>query len=544
MNSAPQTRQFGYLPQILLALVSLVLLIACANVANLLLARSEARGREIGVRLSLGCSRARLVRQFLVESAVLALLGAAASLALTAWVIRYLPRVMQSMDPMIRTEFPLDGRLLTYTFAAAISTVFLFGLAPAWHSTRTDLSLASRSGGKRPRSKWFSFPNGLVSAQIALSIFLFTVAGLLGRALIRMTQTDLGFERRNVLVLDLISAYDGAKRSEVNRILSERLRGLPDVRHVSLASRAPFEGHGGGWSDRVIVPGYSLPPGVPNLQIRMAAVGTDYFSLLGMRLLSGRAFDNRDVAAGQPVAIINETMARRLFGGTTAVDRRFRVGAAGKAHDVRIVGVVNDSRIGRIDEKPEPYFFRPYEQIGGGDMTLMVETMGPPLQSLNIVRKAMHDVDSSVTDTEVTTLDDLVQSALGVQRLLGIVVGILALLGLTLAAVGLYGVVSYSVVRRTREMGVRMALGAQSSAVIGVILRKGLLLASVGCVAGLTLSLAATRLLQGSLYGVSPQDPATLVAVVVIMTAVCMLASYVPARRAVRIDPITALREG
>jgi predicted permease len=544
LNSDYVMRQWRYLPYILLALVSLVLLIACANVANLLLARSEARSREIGVRLSLGCNRARLARQFLTESAVLAAMGAAAAVALTAWAIRYLPRVMQSLDPNIKNEFPLDGRLLAYTFAAAMATVFLFGLAPAYHSARPDLASASRSSKSRMRRAWRRFPNGLVSAQIALSLVPLTAAGLLVRAVNRMMQADLGFERRNVLVLDLVSPYDGAKGAEVNGVMLDRLRSLPGVHHACLALRAPLEGHGGGMAAQVVVPGYTLPPGVTNLEIGTTAVGPDYFSLLGMRLLAGRAFDSRDVAGAQDVAVVSETMARRFFAGRSVLDRRIHVGVGGrKPRDVQIVGVVNDARVNQVDEPRLPYIYLAFGQFEAGDSTLMVETTGQPMQKLNTIRKAIHDVDSNIAPTEISTLEDLLQSAMALQRILATLVAILALLGLTLASIGLYGVVSYSVARRTREVGIRMALGARSSAVVGLILRDGLLLAGVGCAVGLALSLAATRLLQGTLYGVSPQDPGTFAAVIVLMTAVCLLASYLPARRAARVDPMTALRE-
>lgn len=541
-----------YQPFLLLGIVALVLLIACANVANLLLARGEARTREIGMRLALGCSRLRLVRQLLTESAVLGVAGAACGLLLAAVGIRLLPIFFQSGGQVeansggqpLANEFLLDSRVIVFTILVSVATVLCFGLIPAIRLSRLSASRMAKEETSHARSRMLRGPGLIVSAQVALSLILLMSAGLLARTLIQAMHADLGFERKNVLLLEMVPPGNHDRAMLFYNGLIDQVRSLPGVRRACVALRPPMAGYGGGFSDQVAIPGYLLPPGAPKLEIRQNMVGPGFFELLGARLLRGRVFDAHDTTKSHSIAVINQTMAERYFAHQDPVGHLIRVGVGGRARDMEIVGVVRDMRVNTIEEKPEPYIFLAYPQAANwAEATFMVETNGDPMHYASAVRRVALALSPEADIAPPTTLENTVQERLQGSRTTAAAVGILALLGLILASIGLYGVMSYSVARRTREIGIRMALGARLGNTVNLVLGRGMTLAGVGTAIGLLGALAAARLLANLLYNVSPYDPLTLAAVLAVMLAVSLVACYLPALRAARVDPAIAVRD-
>ncbi|MFB3825651.1 MAG: ABC transporter permease [Bryobacteraceae bacterium] len=532
-----RTQAGKYLALALLGIVGMVLLIACANVANLLLARAYARRHEIAIRVAVGGSRAQLVRQFLAESAVLGALGAVVGLLLAMWAIRGLPALMLPPNGYLHNEFYLDTRVMAATIALSALTVLLFGLAPAIATARADVNAALKRGAGATRRR-VRTRDALVALQVALSLVLLTGAGMFVRAYLNAANADLGFQRRGVLTMEISPPPRPSGVMAFYDELLARVRGLPGVRGAAVALRTPLAGHGGGMSSLVVIPGYEQPAAEGKLDIRYTAVGTDYFRVLGTRLLHGRVFGDHDHSQAPPVAIINETMARRFWPGQDPVGRHFLLGE--KDHE--IAGVVEDVRVNAIEESPQPYMYVPVKQSSHGSLTLMVETPGDPLALVNPVRAAMAGVDDRARATEISTISLLLKARLHFNRSGATVVTALGLVGLLLAAVGLYGVMSYNVTERRVEIGVRMALGAQYREALGMVLRRGLLLAGIGCAAGFAGALAGARTLAGMLYKVDPLDWQVYGAAVAVLLGVAALASYIPARRAARTDPNTVLR--
>ncbi len=320
--------------------------------------------------------------------------------------------------------------------------------------------------------------------------------------------------------------------------LIDRLRSLPGVRRACVALRPPMAGYGGGFADQVAIPGYLLPPGAPKLEIHQNRVGSGFFEILGAHLVRGRIFDAHDTAKSRVVAVINQTMEQRYFAGQDPVGRAIRVGLGDRARDMEIVGVVRDLRVNTIEEKPEPYIFLAYSQAASWtEATFMVETVGDPMHYANAVRRAGLEQGPETDISPPTTLENTVQDRLQGSRTTAAAVGILAVLGLFLASIGLYGVMSYHVARRTREIGIRMAIGARAADIIRMVLRRGLTLVAMGATVGVVGALALARLLGSLLYNVSPHDPVTLTGVLAVMAAVSLMACYLPARSAVQVDP-------
>ncbi|MCL4851529.1 MAG: ABC transporter permease [Bryobacteraceae bacterium] len=533
-----------YVPFILLGIVAVVLLIACANLANLLLARAQGRSREIGVRLAMGASRGRLVSQLMAESALLCALGTAVGLLLAAWLISLLPAVIiPAANSYLHMDFRLDQRVLAFTLITSLVTVFIFGLAPALRASRTDLTLVIK-GGDLPDTRRGRLParSALVVVQMALSLMLLVGAGLLVRTFIYGMNLDLGFERRDVLVAEISPPYDGPRNRAFYRQLIERLKAIPGIGESTLALRAPLSGSGGGLAAQVTIPGRSIQPGDPLSSIKYTAVDLNYFRTLGIRLLRGRDFDAQDGPGRTRVAIINETMSRHFWPGENPIGKTIQLGGETPASECTIVGIVRDTRINSIMEVGEPYFYLAYAQTEFSSMYLIATTGIDPLQLSRPLRAEVAAIDPSVPVVEVTTMKLLVRSQLYQQQVFATIVGGLGAIGLLLAAAGLYGLISYSVTLRTREIGIRMALGAQRRCALGMVLRQTLVLALIGTGAGLIGAVFAVRILSGLVYGVSVRDPITFGAVIVSMLAVAMLAGYIPARRSTQINPMAALR--
>ncbi len=525
-------RRAGYASGVLMGIVALVVLIACANVANLLLARAGVRSREIGLRVALGAKRSRLVRQLLTESALIAVLGAVAGLLLAVWAIQLLPAAVNPPgDATTHYEFRMDSRVLAFTFSLSLVTVLIFGLFPAWRAS----DHRHCKGQTRPHTL-------LVIGQLALSIVLLTGAGLLIRSFSNSLHMNLGFERKNVLVAAVSPPDAGqAQGREFYRQLIERVRARPGVREVTLALRPPLWGSEGGTAQGVEIPGRQLSAGEFTPQVKFNIVDRNYFRTLGIPLLKGRDFDGHDGPGTPKVVIVSETMARRFWPGEDPVGRFIHTMDNPAGVDRQVIGVVGDARINSVQETAESYFYLPHTQSNRG-MLLLAETTGDPLKLADIVRAEVVALDSSVPVLDVSTLGLLIRASTFEQETAVTVAGALGAIGLFLAAVGLYGVISYTVVQRTREIGIRMALGAQYSEAMALILRQGLCLATIGTGIGLIGALATTRLLEKSLYGVSPYDPLTFACVAALMLAVALAASYIPARRATKVDPVAALR--
>lgn len=535
-------RTAGALAGILLGIVALVLLIACANVANLLLARAGVRSREIGVRMAIGAGRARIVRQLLTESAVIAALGVAAGLLLARWLIVFLPSLVTPPgDVFTHFEFRMDARVLACTLALSLLTVLAFGLFPALRASSPDvvtvLKGTDQSGPARSRSRGL-----LVIVQMALSMLLLTASGLLVRTFVYSMQADLGFQRKDILVADILPSGGPAQVRESYRQILERLRATPGIRHATLAMRPPLWGSEGGTAQRVRIPGRTLPPGTQDPAVKFNVIGQDYFETLGIPLLRGRGFEQPDSAGSTLVVVISETMAHRLWPNQDPVGQFLHADSDPAGVNRQVIGIARDARMNSILETPEPYFYLPYAQSNRETTLVLIETTGDPLRFAGQLRAVVAAVDKRAPVLTLSTLGMVVRSSMYEQELAATLVGGLGVIALILAAIGLYGVISYTMVQRTREIGIRMAIGARRWDALRLILGQGLRLAGIGIAAGLAAALAAGPLFANLVYGVSPRDPVTFAGVALVMLLVALVACYVPARRATRIDPLLAVR--
>ena len=538
-------RSTGYKPFVLLGIVTFVLLIACANLANLLLVRAENRSREIAVRSAMGAHRSRIVAQFMAESVLICALGTALGLLLATAFISLLPSVIiPPGNSYLLVDFRLDGRVLGFTLVMSILTVFAFGLGPALHASRTDLVAAMKGGSfMEARPGRANLRSGLVVVQMGLSIMLLVGAGLLVRTFVYSMNLGLGFEHRNVLVASIALPYGSARSHAFYRQLMERVREIHGVREATLALRAPLSGAEGGRNAEVIIAGWPSEPGGVGPQIKYTVVDLHYFRTLGIKLLAGRDFDGSDGPDRAPVVIINETMSRRFWPGENPIGRTLRIAWEPPDVERSIVGVVADTRIGSVMETEEPYFYLPYEQTKFASMHLIAQVaLADPLQISKQLRDEVAGIDPNVPVLEITTMKRLLQSHLHEQQVSATIVGGLGLIGMVLARVGLYGQVSHSVAQRSREIGIRVALGARRRNVIGMLLRQTVIQLLIGSVSGLVGAAYAAQILSNLVYGVSIHDPITFGGVVFTMFAVALLACVVPARRATQIDPVAALR--
>lgn len=536
---------------LLFVVVSIVLLIACANVANLLLTRASARRKEIAVRLALGASRFRLVRQMLTESLLLGLLGAGAGLLLAVWI----NRVLMALKPPVpgavgfNLDLRLDASVLGFTLLLALLVSLLFGLVPALAASKPDVvpALKDETGTAKHRGRGgrFNLRNALVVAQLAVSLVLLIAAGLFIRSLQQMQKVDPGFQTENRLALSFNlepEGYNEAKGREFARQLVERVRMLPGVQAATMANYLPL-----GFmllTEEVTIDGRATPPEARHLNIAAQRIGLDYFRTLGTPLVRGRDFTPQDSVNAPAVVIINETLARRFFPNVDPLGQRLRFGdTASNAPPCEIVGIVKDTLIRLDDQTLRGITYRPLAQQHSQRMTLVVHTAGNPNATFAAVRQAVHALDDNLPAQEVKTLDEFIAFTFWPMQMGARLVGAFGLLGLLLASVGLYGVMSYAVAARTREIGVRMALGAERRDVLRLVVGEGMKLALIGALLGLGGALAMTRLLKTLLFGVSATDPLTFLVIAALLTLVALLACWLPARRATKVDPMTALRQ-
>jgi len=525
-----------------LCLVGLVLLIACTNVASLVLARSAGRRREIATRMSLGAGRRRLVRQLVVESLVLALLGGAGGLLL-AWLSNRLLRSIHLFHlpfPVdLHLDLALDGRVILFTLGMAVLTALVFGLIPALRTARLDPAtwLCNGSGGRDRRR----FHRVLVVVQVAFSVVLLIAAGLTLRSAVNAQQIDPGFDPTGVVVAHFSPRLQGYGVSETRSLL-ERLEGeigaLPGVRAVSWTDLLPFT-----WSRH----GEWVAPegewGADEKTWRRTVVMTvapGFFEILGVDVLRGRGFTRQDRATAVPVMVVNEELARRFWPGEVPLGKRLRV--AGNEREYEVVGVVPTGKYGTLGEDPQPALYRAADQNPIASPTLVAKVDGDPAEVMGAIRLAVRRVDPTLAMTGLETLDQATSNSLLLARSGILVFGSLGVLGLLLAAVGIYGLIAFAVSQRTHEIGIRMATGASRRDVTRMVVREGVLLTGVGLVLGLAGAAAVTRVLRAVLYGVSPTDPLTFGAVALLLGFVAVAASLDPAHRAAAVDPQTALR--
>jgi predicted permease len=550
-EQAARRKRLEKIGLVTLVAVDLILLLACANVAGLLLGRAEARRPEVAVRVALGARRSRLVRQLLTESALLSIAGAAAGALLALWLLRLVPSLIPSMPLNVNLDFRLDLRVLAGTMAVALLAAPIFGLFPALLASRPDVVplLKGAAPGAAVR-RWRITPrNILVVGQIAVSLALLVTSGLLTRSFLNQREIDPGFVTRPMVFSTMspgAAGYSGARTREFYRRLIERLDSTPGVERATMVMHLPLNGlFGGGARADVVIPGLTDQPDVAPLKLRFNIVETGYFETMGIRLVRGRRFVAGDGRDAQPVVLINQTMARRYWPDEDPVGRHIVVATSGEAsrRDCEIVGVVQDGKYMSLNEAPEPYLYRPYAQVGWGEMTVMARVSTDARAMTGVFRRVVADLDPAIPVMQVTTLDEHMQSALVGQRAVAVLVGALGGFGLVLAVVGLYGVVAFLVARRTREIGVRIALGASRADVIRGVVVSGGRLAGVGIALGLAVSaVVMSHVGPRALYGLSPFDPLTYGATSLIVLLTALAGSYAPARRAARVDPISALR--
>ncbi|MGH9838725.1 MAG: ABC transporter permease, partial [Blastocatellia bacterium] len=537
-------RQYDRPLQTLMGIVALVLLIACANVANLLLARATARRKEFAVRLALGASRWRLLRQMGVESLLLVTLGGLLGLLIARWGSAFLASFFATGPNRLFLDLPLDGRVLIFTAVVALLTCLLFGLAPALHATRVNPSPALKDGGDGRASSRSRFGKLLVVAQVALSLLLLVGAGLFLRSLQNLKNLDPGFRSAGVLMLRVDPQSRKYQRPQLNAFWQEaltRVKAIPGVSAASLSALSPLDG-----SDRGVmieVSGFT-PNAERDRGISLNHVSPGYFDTMGIAVLQGRSFSERDNESSSKVAVLNETAARFYFGDQNPIGRQLRFLAPRIADSYEIVGVVRDSKHIGLREKIPRLLYIPTSQAvqGMGWLKLAARTGGAPAALIKPIRNEIGSIGTDILVTNVITLEEQVGQTLLQERLLAWLASLFGLLALLLACIGLYGVMSYDVERRMREIGIRMALGASAQQVVRLVLRQTLVWVALGVAIGLGAALATTRWVESLLFGLKPNDPLTIGLAALALLAVAGVAGYLPARRAASVDPLVALR--
>jgi len=535
--------RFSYPLKILMAMVGLFQLIACANLANLLLSRAAARRQEIAVRLALGAGHARLLRQLLTESLLLSMIGAAVGLLLSSWGIQLLVGMLSRIEETVVLKISMDTRILAFTAAVAVISATLFGWLPALRATRLDVSRGLKPAGPQTEGcSRVTWSRVLVVSQVALSLVLLIAAGLFSGSLRNLYQLDLGFDRENLMLVSLDpsgSGYKSEKAAAFYRELIARVSALPGVKSLAYTNRRPLSSDG--FHQLIAVDGYQPRPN-EQMAAGISSVSPEYFRTLQMPLIQGRAFERRDTEKGWQVALISQSTARAWFAGQNPVGRRLGFGSAENARDIEVIGVVRDSKYNHLREEAPYMIYVPYRLDGSGGITVMIRTSVTPESLVEEVRRDIRALDPALPIMRLTTMALQVEESLGRERLIAFLSSFFSLMALLLANVGLYGVMAYAVARRTSEIGIRIALGAQRSEVLSQVMKETLMLVFIGCAIGLPAALVGTRFISSLLFGLQPTDPAAISMAAVVMAGVAIFAGYFPARRASRIDPMVALR--
>jgi predicted permease len=528
----------------LMAVVGIVLLIACANVGSLLLARATARKAEISLRMALGASRWRIVRQLLTESMLLAVVGGVCGVLLAQWGVVLLVNLVARESPLNTRP---DATVLAFTIGVSILAGLLFGLIPALRASRTDLATAMKEK-TRTRSRFgrLGLSSAMVVLQVGLSMVLLTGAGLFARSLLNLQNENVGFDRSNMLLLGVdprLAGYKTAELASLYQQVLERIGSLPNVRAVSMATYSPMSGTQR--SSSIRVPGHTPQPGEDPV-VEDILTGPKYAETLGIPLLRGRDIEVRDTAAAPRVAVVNETFANHYFRDQNPIGRTFTFDDdTDDGAPLEIVGVVADVKNADAREKQMPAVYRPILQIqaqGAYTVNIQVRTNGDAASFAGPVRQVINSIDDKIPIFGVTTLEDQVHENLQQDRLIAQLVSFFGVLALILACIGLYGVMAHGVARRTSEIGIRMALGARGGNIAWMILRETLLLVVLGLAIGIPTALFAARFISSQLFGLKAADPVALIGAAIVLTLVALVAGYVPARRASRVNPLNALR--
>jgi len=556
---------------VLLGAVAFVLLVACVNVANLLLARASAREKELAIRASLGASRARIVRQVIIECLPLGLIGGLLGALLAIWGIDLLSSLLPASLPR-GNAITVNSRVLIFTFALALMTILIFGLLPALQAARGNVRESLNEGG---RSGIGSRKQGrvrrvLVIAEVALALVLLVGSGLMVRSFIKLRQVDVGFTAHNVLTMrvplpdakypipqNITDPREPAGLAFFDQLLT-RVKALPGVQSATAATILPL-GAGDGWGKFLSIEGRAAPASLDQVPlVRFVLVSHDYFQTFGVMLRQGRAFTAQDKSNSQPVAIINERLARRFFPNEDPIGKTIWMGPPehllppeaqtpeNRSPRRTIVGVVSDVKGGSLNQPTTPQVYVPLSQYRregwNNGLMLAVQTTTPPGTLISAIREQVRALDADQPITNVSTMDELLNRTLSTAKFSLLLFGLFAGVALVLAAIGIYGVMATAVTQRTHEFGLRMALGAQTRDVLRLVIGQGMLLVVIGIAAGLLSAVALTRLMSTLLFGVSPTDPVTLALITVLLAVVALLACYLPARRATKVDPLVALR--
>jgi predicted permease len=528
---------------VLLAAVGCVLLIACANVANLLLTRATAREREIAIRTALGAARIRVIRQLLTESVLLSVLGGLIGLLFAYWMLGTLRWLSPTNIPRL-PAIHMDGRVLAFTSSIAVVTGILFGMAPALRSSKLNLSEALKEGARNVAgSRHENLRKLLVVSELALSLVLLISAGLLIRSFLSVERVNPGFDPQNVLGMRLSVAgtsYKGDRSQIFYRDLLESVRRMPGVKSAGVADNLPLSG-GIGWGS-ISIEGYQPSAGQDMIQsdARVASVG--YFETMAVPLIKGRFFDEHDTENSLPVIVIDDNMARNYWPNANPLGGRIKFGSSDENPWMTIVGVVGNVKQYDLENESRVTFYLPASQAGGGTMYLVARTSIPPLSIAGSIASQVRSMDANIPMFDIKTMDQRLSESLARRRFAMLALGVFAGFALLLAMIGIYGVISYSVAQRTNELGIRLALGASRVDVLRLVLSSGFRLALVGIGLGLVLSFAVTRFLSSLLFGVRATDLVTFSALSILLVVVSLLACYLPARRATKVNPLVALR--
>jgi predicted permease len=523
---------------VMMAVVGLLLLIACVNVANLFLARAQDRKKEMGIRLSLGARRGRLISQLLTESILFAILAGGAGLVLAYLAIGIANRTPFPMEMTVDWGLTIDGPVLLFTLGAATLAGVLFGLAPALQASKPETVSALKGEISPEGAAGSRMSRGLVVVQMALSLLLLTSAGLFLQNLRGATAIDKGFDSEGLLLATAdpaLQGYEWEETANFFREVLERTRALPGVAAVGMSTSVPLGMSG---SDRGVgIPGYDPLPD-ENMSIMYSYVDQEYFASMGIPFLEGRAFNDGDVAEDAASIIVNQHFVERFWPGESAIGKIVRTGG----QDNLVVGVVPTGKYRSLGEDPKAYMYMPWPGWFRSEMTIHVRTAGDPEAVVPLLRREIQNMDPNLPIFDVKTMENHLGISMLPARLGGIALGVFGVLGLLLAVVGIYGVMTYTVSQRTREIGIRVALGAGREQVTGLVLRQGARIVIIGVVVGLAGALGAAQLIRRVLYSQSGIDPVTFIGVPLILAAAALLATYLPARKAATVDPIQALK--
>ena len=548
MTIAPEDKTRGGVANIGLAflgIAALVLLVACANVAGLLVARGEYRRKEIAIRLALGASRGKVIRQLLAETALLATAATMTALLLGKLVLNELPSLLPQTSFPIAVDAHLNSRALLFALATAVASLFFFGLMPALQATNVGPATVLKQSGSQTRAGRRMLRSALIVTQVALSLVMVVCSGLLARSVVKALALDPGFNaHQNMLIMELVPDFGTKNQQRSMAFVYEarrRLQSLPGVAATTTAMRFPFGMSGGGATRKVFLPGNLASAGAEGATINFDPVGEGYFSVLGTRIVRGRAIEQHDLDTNAHVMVVNQAMANRFWSNGEPLGQRVHLGRA-DGDEYEVIGVAENGKYNDVREDRIPYLFLPMKSDEYGELAIAVKTSVDPEALAPAVRRVLRELNHEVPILSLVTLREHMREALFTERVMAGLIGVMGGLGLLLAAVGIYGLMAFLVGRRTAEIGVRMALGAQREGIFRLVVGHALWLTAIGMVIGIAGAVAAAQALRSLLFGVAPTDGVTLALAVAVLAVVAFTAAAIPARHAAKVDPVVALR--